>query len=141
MWRGMGFFPRAAIRPPRRRAAFGLALVVALGLLAAPARACDPELLERTLEDAEAQLDLAIGAETLFGAQVHLRRAALVLAEAEAQFIGCGCTAAQFEVAAAVAEARRAAFAQAAEEFAASVDAAVEAMNLTRAGLAADMCY
>lgn len=133
---------RAALPRPRRRTAFAAALALAAGLLSAtPARACDPMLVERALDDAEGQMDMAIAADSLFGAQVHLRRVALVLAEAEAQLITCGCVSAQFEAAAAIAESRRAALAQVAEEFAIAVDSAAEAMGLIRAGLAADLCY
>lgn len=125
--------------PPRAP----LVPTLVLGLLLAgisAARACDPSIIDNVLEQADAHLSLALRADDLEGARLHLRRAAHALDEAEAQFISCNCQNAPYEAATAAAEARRAATAQDFTDLAVSADAAVSGFQLTLLAMREDLC-
>jgi hypothetical protein len=117
-----------------------LALAVPLLLAAAPSVACNPDLIDPLLLEAEAQLSYAVRSPDIDSARAHLRRVAFNLAEAEQQFISCNCVNASAEVSVAVSEARRAAAAQGPEEMAIAVEASIQAWQITFVALQEDLC-
>jgi hypothetical protein len=113
--------------PARRLPAAVLLLLLAA---AVPARACDPDLIDPPLAEAEEFLAMALGAGDLEGARLALRRVARTMAEVEAQAISCNCSATQVEIGSTVADARRAATAD-------DIDALLPALDATIAGFQA----
>jgi hypothetical protein len=80
-----------------------------LGLaFVAPARACESALLPELITEVAGQIELASRATTMQEAQIHLRRAARNLSEAEFQLATCDCPSGGAGVAEALAVARRA---------------------------------
>jgi hypothetical protein len=128
--------------PRRLRPFFIATLILAMLPLvgAGTAHACDPDLIDAALSEADAHLGLALRAGELDAARVHLRRVAHAMGEAEAQFISCNCQNAPYEAASAAADARRAASAQEFADMAISIDAAISGFQLTVMAMQDDLC-
>lgn len=125
------------IRPCRLPVALAiLMLLVGIGT----ASACDPAMIDRAIEEADAHLSFVMRSGDLEAARAHLRRVARAMNEAEAQFISCNCQNAPFEAASTAAEARRAAAAQDFADLAISVDATVTGFQLTLLAMQDDLC-
>jgi hypothetical protein len=93
------------MRPSRLSAAAFLLLFLGF---ASPSRACESALLPELVTEVAGQIELASRATTMQDAQIHLRRAARNLNEAEFQLATCDCPAGGAGVAEALAAARRA---------------------------------
>jgi hypothetical protein len=123
-------------RPRRLLAAALLSLLAA----ASPARACDPDLIDAPLAEAEEFLAMSLGAGDLDSARAALRRVARILADIEAQAISCNCPAAQAELAIATADARRAATADEPEALLPALDATIAGFQAVLLALDDDLC-
>lgn len=121
----------------RLRLALGFMLVLSGAGLAS---ACDPDLIDSALEQAEAHLAYALSSDDVEAARVNLRRAAHGLREAEAQLISCNCQNAPIEAANAASEALRASNAQALSDMSIAVDAAIAGFELTVLAMQEELC-
>lgn len=118
-----------------------LGVLLGLALLAgAPARACPSDLLPAYIGETAGQIEMAARSETVQDAQIHLRRAARNLFEAEFQLATCDCSAGGASVAEATAAARRASLAADPDDMVNAMDDLLVLFDSALALLSDDSC-